>query len=240
MLQACLNGGISRKDQPRVPISPEELARDAVAVRNAGADELHIHPRDEQSAETLAALDVGQAISAIRAAVPGMPVGVSTGAWIKPGGRMRHRHIADWEILPDYASVNLNELDAIEAVDLLHGKGVGVEAGLWDSHDAERFVKEVDAVRCLRVLVEMTSNDPAVALLEAGRIMQILAKANCALPILLHGEGGSVWACIEEAARLGLSTRVGFEDGRHLPDGSEAESNAALVKAAAHYVKPNQ
>jgi len=235
MLQACLNGGLSRAVHPNVPVSAEELAHDAIAVRMAGADELHIHPRDEDGKETLEAFYVDRALSAIRATVAEMPIGVGTGVWIKPGGRERHRLIEEWIVLPNYCSVNLNEDDAVEVIDLLTGKGVGVEAGLWTALDSERFVSEVDPNKCLRVLIEMTSDDPAAALREAARTMEILAKAKCALPILLHGERGSVWACVAEAARLDLSTRVGFEDGRSLPDGSVAQDNASLVRAARQY-----
>jgi uncharacterized protein (DUF849 family) len=169
---------------------------------------------------------------AIRTSVPEIPIGIGTGTWIKPGGRERHRFIEEWIVLPDYCSVNLNEDDAVQVIDLLTRKGIGVEAGLWTARDVERFVSEVDPGKCLRVLIEMTADDPVAALREAGRAMEILARAKCALPVLLHGEGGSVWGCVAEAARLGLSTRVGFEDGRSLPDGSVAKNNASLVRAA--------
>jgi len=58
-----------------------------------------------------------------------MPVGLGTGAWIPPSGRLRHEHIRSWSTKPDYASVNLNEPDALEVIDILFSQGVGVEAG---------------------------------------------------------------------------------------------------------------
>jgi hypothetical protein len=68
--------------------SADELARDAAAVRAAGANELHIHPRTPEGLETLDPAAVAHALVAIRAAVPGMPIGLGTGAWIQPGGRL--------------------------------------------------------------------------------------------------------------------------------------------------------
>lgn len=50
--------------------------------------------------------------------------------------------------------------------------------------------------------------------------------------ILLHGENATVWPFVERAAARKLSTRVGLEDGKELPDASVAEGNAALVAAA--------
>jgi uncharacterized protein (DUF849 family) len=232
MLQACLNGGLLKSAHPGVPISASELARDAVAVQAAGAEELHIHVRAEDGAETLEPSALAKTIQAIRRAAPGMPIGVGTGAWIMPGGQRRHRQIRDWTEKPDYASVNLGEADAPEVVDLLIAGGIDVEAGLWNSQDAERFVAEIDFKKCLRVLVEMTSGNGEEALREAHQILSILERADCALPVLLHGEAGSVWPCVREAWRLNLSTRIGFEDGVHLPNGTVAAVNADLVRAA--------
>ena len=233
MLQACLNGGLSKSVHAGVPITPSELAADALAVHEAGATDLHIHVRDDGGAETLDPVAVASTLTAVRNAVPGMAVGLGTGAWIAPRGRARHDDMQAWSVLPDYCSVNLNEEDAVDVIDFLHSRGIGIEAGLWNRQDAQRFVAEVSFGKCLRVLVEMTSDDEAEALAEAKAVLDVLAAGNCKLPILLHGADGSVWACVEEAARLGHSTRVGFEDGLRLPDGSPAQSNADLVAAAA-------
>jgi uncharacterized protein (DUF849 family) len=232
MLQACLNGGRRRSEHPAIPVTPDELARDARAVRDAGAEELHIHPRDAAGAESLAPEDVAAALAAVRAAVPGRPVGVGTGAWIAPGGRARRGHLRGWRVLPDYVSVNLNEEDAPEVMALMRARGVGIEAGLWTAADARRFVALPEAPACLRVLVEMTSGDPAAAAAEAERVLDVLAGAGIGLPVLLHGEGGSVWEMVRMAGRRGFDTRAGFEDGLTLPDGAPAPSNAAIVAAA--------
>lgn len=147
-------------------------------------------------------------------------------------GRRRHAHIRGWTEKPDYASVNLAEADALEVIDILVTSGVGVEAGLWSSQDARRFVADVRFEKCLRVLVEMTGDTGGEALEEAHQIISILDRAKCMLPVLLHGEGSCAWPCIREAWRLRVSTRVGFEDVIHLPDGTIAADNAELVHAA--------
>jgi uncharacterized protein (DUF849 family) len=208
------------------------LAKDAIAVRRAGADELHVHVRSPGGEETLEPEAVAAALTAIRNAVPGMPVGISSGAWIAPGGASRRAHMRSWSVRPDYVSVNLNEDDAPEVIEMMVANGVGVEAGLWNAEDARRFIAEISPDNCLRVLVEMNGKDAGEALAEADRVFGVLAEAGCSLPILLHGQGGSVWTCIAEAWRRNLSTRVGFEDGLHLPDGTVAPDNASLVTAA--------
>ncbi len=232
-LQACLNGGRSPRDHPAVPVTPAALARDAVAVRRAGAECLHLHPRDPRGRESLAAADVAAALDAVRAAVPGMPVGISTGAWIAPGGPARLAVMRAWTVLPDYVSVNLHEPEAEAVVALMQARGVGVEAGVWTRVAATHFVATRLPRYSLRVLVEITAQDPQVAAEEAGAVLATLRQAGIAVPVLLHGEGAGVWPMLRLAAAQGLATRVGFEDGKELPGGAIAASNAALVAAAA-------
>lgn len=232
MLQACLNGGRTKAENAAVPVTAEELAEDAVAVRAAGADVLHVHPRDAAGEETLEPSHVARCLTAIRRAVPGMPVGVGTGTWIKPGGRARHDHIRHWLTLPDFASVNLNEDDAPKTMDILMAKGIGVEAGVWNRQDAERFVALPQGGRCLRILVEMTEEDPQAALAEYRAVMAILAEQDTGLPVLVHGAGASAWTLARQAGLNDLSLRIGLEDTLTLPDGRPAPSNAALVEAA--------
>ena len=233
MLQACLNGNRDTAFHPAVPRTPDELARDAKAVVAAGADALHVHPRHAAGRESVQPADIAAALAAIRASAPGTPVGVSTGWWIAPGGRARHHvPIAAWQVLPDYVSVNLIEEDAPEVIALALGKGIGVEAGLWSVADAERFVALADAPRCLRTLLEINEQDVAEAVVATEGIRAVLARAGLGLPSMLHGYEATKWRLYREALRRGLDTRIGLEDGKHMPSGAVAESNEALIRAA--------
>ena len=46
MIKVCSNGDRPRGSHPAVPITPDELAADAVECVRAGAAALHVHPRD--------------------------------------------------------------------------------------------------------------------------------------------------------------------------------------------------
>jgi uncharacterized protein (DUF849 family) len=212
MLQACLNGDRDRDFHAAVPLTPRELAADAIAVVDAGAQQLHVHPRDAEGWESLKPDDTAHALEAIRASVPGIPVGVSTGWWIAPRGRARQREIRAWRVLPDYVSINLVEEDATEIIDLVLGKGIGVEAGLWSATDAEKFVADPNARNCLRVLIEINEQDFSAGLEVARQIIEILDRTEIRLPRLLHGFENTMWAFCREASRLKLDTRIGFED----------------------------
>jgi uncharacterized protein (DUF849 family) len=232
MLQACLNGGHDRAFHPSVPLSPSELADDARAVVEAGAQQLHLQVRDADGKESLHPDDVARALEAVRTSVPGIPVGLSTGWWIPPKGRARQQHIRAWQVLPDYVSINLIEEDSAEVIDLVLSKGIGVEAGLWSVADAEKFLAHPSARKCLRVLIELNEQELSLAERALGDIQAILDGARIKLPRLVHGLDRTVWPLYRETLRLGCDARIGLEDGKHLPSGDLAESNAALIRAA--------
>jgi uncharacterized protein (DUF849 family) len=232
MLQACLNGNRDRRFHAAIPLTPSELAADAKAVVNAGAQQLHVHPRDAEGQESLHPDDTARALEAIRASVPGIAVGVSTGWWIAPGRRARQQRIRAWQALPDYVSINLIEEDATEMIDLVLGKGIGIEAGLWSAADAEKFVADPNARNCLRVMIEINQQEFSAGAEVARQITAILDRADIRLPRLLHGLDNTMWPFYREALRLGLDARIGLEDGKFLPSGAEAKDNADLIGAA--------
>lgn len=231
-VQACLNGARPPGFHPRLPLTPAALAADARACVAAGAAVLHLHPRGEDGRESLAPDAVGAALRAVRAAVPGVPAGISTGDWIEGDDARRLRGVAGWAERPDYASVNLSEAGAPAVIGALLAGGIGVEAGLASVADAERLVALGVGPRCLRVLIELGEQDAAEAARVAEGIEAALARGGIDRPVLLHGLDATVWAFVARAARSGVATRVGLEDGRTLPDGSVAADNAALVRAA--------
>ncbi|MBA3042395.1 MAG: 3-keto-5-aminohexanoate cleavage protein [Alphaproteobacteria bacterium] len=231
IVQACINGSRKPDFHPLFPATIEDMVRDAAAVIEAGAAELHVHPRDADGRESLAAVD--KTVAAIRRACPGTLIGVSTGAWIEGDKDRTREAISRWRVLPDYASVNLSEEDAPAVIDLLGQKGVGVEAGLATVADARRFVETSGHDRVLRILVELDNERDLEAAMETcDGIMAVLRQAGVRRPILLHGYDQTVWPFVKRARTERLSTRVGLEDGKHLPDGRVARDNAEIVSAA--------
>ncbi|MFC0508644.1 3-keto-5-aminohexanoate cleavage protein [Micromonospora costi] len=233
MLKACLNGGRRRDEHLAVPVTPAELAADAARCAALGVAAVHVHPRDETGAESVRPEAVAEALTAIRAARPGLPVGVSTGAWIEPDPAARVAAVRAWPVLPDFASVNAHEEGAEAVAAALHERGVMVEAGLWTPDAIEAYRRW--PVPAGRILVECMAEDPAVALADAARMLALLGVAGAppgVPPVLLHAEGPATWVVLAEAVRRDLSTRIGLEDTLHLPDGTLTPDNAALVAAA--------
>ncbi len=235
LIKACLNGGTTRLQHPSVPRTPAELAADASEAVRAGAGAIHVHPRDASGDETLEPDAVLAAVRAIRAAVPSVPVGVTTGIWAVAGDPGRRLElVAGWtgDDRPDFASVNLSEpgIEALAAQ--LTELGIPVEAGVWTAEDADRLAASGFGRDVIRVLIEPRDSSPDAAVATAAQADAALDRYGLRAPRVHHGYGIATWHVIRAALRLGRDIRVGLEDTVVLPDGSSATGNAELVAAA--------
>lgn len=235
LVQACLNGSRRPGDHPALPLTPARLANDAKQVVDAGVKELHVHPRRADGAETLEASACEEALLAIRDACPGVPVGLSTAAWIEPDPLRREADIRSWTEWPNYVSVNFAEDGAAELCELLQRLGVGIEAGVWTVVDVEALLASGFARHVVRVLVEPQELEPLDAETTADRISSALDRADVR-PRVFHGYGIATWRVIEYALEGAWDVRVGLEDTLVLPDGSPAGGNLDLVQAAIRMV----
>jgi uncharacterized protein (DUF849 family) len=232
VLQACLNGRRPRGDHPAVPLAPEEIAADARRVVAAGAAELHVHPREPGGVDTTEPGAAGATVRAIRAACPGVPLGLTTGLWTTGGdAELRHAHVEAWDDLPDYVSVNLAEAGSAELCALLERRGVGLEAGVWTLADAHLLLER--GLAPLRVLVETSDGGAEDPVTVAAEIDELLVAGGLFAPQLHHGAGEDAWEMLDAALGRGRDVRIGLEDTTVMPDGSVARDNAQLVAEAA-------
>jgi uncharacterized protein (DUF849 family) len=223
-VKACLNGGRTRREHVAVPQAPVELAADALAVRDAGAFAVHVHPRDRHGIPTLEYKACDAAVAAIRSAVPGLPVGLSTSAQIDPDPFARAAAVRTWREPPDFVSVNLSELGWAGIVRAALHAGIAVEAGLATPADGEELARSAFTHQVVRALVEVDGGPE-----EARAIMATIPDG---VPQLWHGYGARTWEVIAAAAAAGIAVRVGLEDVLVLPDGRLASGNRELVAAA--------
>src|SRR3954447_25525822 len=233
LIKVCSNGDRLRGSHPAVPITPDDLAADAVSCVRVGAGAFHIHPRDPEGLETLEAEPTAAALQAVRAAVPGVPVGGTT--MIGIAGDDPERRLAlvrGWTVPPDFVSLNMEEPGADElARALIDELGVGVEPGVLTVEDAEALAASSFRDELVRVLVEVDDADAEVAVRRCWEIEAALDAAGIAAPRLHHAEDTATWAVIDAALARGRVVRIGLEDTLVMRDGTPARDNAALVSA---------
>lgn len=227
-IQACLNGGRRRAEHPAIPQTPPELAADAIAVWHAGAVAVHVHPHDACGAQTMGHAACDAAVAAIRAAVPGLPVGLSTSEAIERDPFARAAAVKAWRRPPDFVSVNVSELGWTGIARAALHAGIAVEAGLATPGDAEQLARSPFAHQLLRALVGVNGG------VEQARALAQLVPDG--VPQLWHGCGEQTWEVVSGGAAAGHDVRVGLEDVLALPDGGVAASNAALVAAAVELI----
>ena len=243
LLAAAPNGArLTPADHPRLPMTAAELARTAAEVAEAGAGMIHLHVRDGDGRHVLDADLYREAIAAIRAAV-GMRlvIQITTEAvgQFKPEAQMA---VVD-AVRPEAASLALRELcpdagrEAAFAAFLerMRREQVAAQFILYDAADTARLLALVD-----RGIVP--DERPSV-LYVLGRyqterlsrpddVLPFLAAASDRLPdFMVCAFGRNEAACGVTAALLGGDIRVGLENNLHLPDGTIAPDNAALVAA---------
>ncbi|WP_211978502.1 3-keto-5-aminohexanoate cleavage protein [Brevibacterium sp. W7.2] len=232
LLKVCVNGSRTLADHPRLSSDAGDIAAEAAAGIAAGAAAVHVHAKSSGGRDSLLGTDVGRVLSAIRAACPGVPVGVTTGAWAAPEASDRIAAITSWRILPDFASVNWHEDGADEVAGALLAHGIGIEVGIWHERGLTAWAASPHRSSCLRALIEIQPDELLPVDSVAERLIGGVESREPELPILLHGEGTTAWPVLDLAAAWGYATRIGLEDTLVLPDGLPAESNSELVAEA--------
>ncbi|AQT81605.1 hypothetical protein B1R94_23665 [Mycolicibacterium litorale] len=228
-VKACINGARTPDQHPGLPVTPRQLADAAVAAHQAGAQAVHLHPKNADGVDSLAAEQVAAAVTAVRHAVPGLPLGVTTGFWALPDQQQRLRAVESWTVLPDFASVNWHEPGSQELAELLLRRGLGVEIGIFHAEAADSWARSSIAPHCLRVMIELQADGDTET---ADDLLARIRRAESPAPVLLHGLDESCWPLLRHAGVRGLQTRIGMEDTLLLPDGSTAPGNGELVAAA--------
>ncbi|CAN5773816.1 3-keto-5-aminohexanoate cleavage protein [soil metagenome] len=228
-VKAAINGSRTPDQHPNLPVTPEQLAAAAVEAVEAGAKAVHMHPKGPDGKDSLLPDTVAAAVTAVRAVLPDIPLGVTTGYWALPDAEERLAAVRAWTVLPDFTSLNWHEPGSPELGELVLSRGMGLEVGIFHAEAAAPWVHLESAQRCMRVMLELDESADADL---ADELLEMVRAAGSPAPILLHGLNESFWPLLEHAGLRGVQTRVGMEDVLTLPDGSAATGNADLVAAA--------
>lgn len=243
----------TKKDNPNLPITPEEIAAEVYRSFNAGASVVHLHARDLETQEPTADPSIYRAIvESIRQKCPEIIIQLSTGTGAVNRGfspQERIRHVQ--EIMPESASLNggsinmqrsvfINSSETIEFYAQTMAKlGVKPEFEVFDLgmiENIEYLVRRrglVPEPYSYSLVLGIVGGIPAtvknlvymVDSLPERSIWQVIAVGRHQIPL---GTVGVV---------MGGGMRVGFEDNVYLSRGVLAKSNAQLVEKAARVIE---
>jgi len=244
ILAVAPNGARKTKaDHPALPITADEIAATAAACREAGAAMIHLHVRDPDGRHSLDVETYRAATAAVRAAVGRDLVVQITSEAVgiyRPEEQMQMVRelkpeavsLAVREIVPDEAA----EPAAADFLAWVRAEGILPQYILYSDDDLRRF----DDLIARGVV----PGERQVVLFVLGRYTKgQISEPRELMPFLAANSRDHLWsvcafgpqetACAVAAAALGGHARVGFENNFHLPDGSLAADNAALVAAVA-------
>jgi len=244
VLAVAPNGARRTKaDHPALPVTPAEIAAEAVRCREAGATVLHLHVRTADEGHTLDPGRYRAAIDAVRHALGDrMVVQVTTEAVgrYRPDEQMkvvRQLHpeavsLAVRELIPDEAAAG----EAAAFLGWLRRERIAPQYILYSAADVAKFhglrrrgVIPQERPFALFVLGSYAER----AEIRPRDVLPYLKAHDLECPWALCAFGRRESACVLTAAGLGGHVRVGFENNLWLADGRLAQSNAELVAQVA-------
>ena len=228
-------------DHPALPMTAEESARDAIALRDAGVSILHLHVRDDDGNHSLDVEHYRQAIAAVEKSVGDELLIQATTEAV--GQYTSDQQIAlVRELKPDAVSLALreicpaesNENVAAEFFAWMRSENIWPQYILYTVEDVVRFddmrqrgIFAEDAPFVMFVLGEY-ANSVAGTVEDLNKLLAATDPAAYPWAVCCFGRHEN--EVMLAATAQGGHVRLGFENNLHLPDGEIAPDNAALIR----------
>ena len=244
MIMVAPNGARRGKAQHRaLPLTVSELVADVSRCARAGSAAVHLHVRDAEGNHSLDPALYREAIAALRKSLPDLVIQVTTEAVGRytPAEQMATVRavrpeavsLALRELVPDAAS----EPEARAFFAWMAESRIAPQFILYAPEEVTRLIDLVDrgvipfARPFLLFVLGRYSADQQSSPADLDPFVAALGTRDFPWAICAFGRREA--DCALAAARLGGHVRVGFENNLHLPDGTLAPDNAALVAATA-------
>ena len=236
---AVVGAELSRDDTPYLPLTPVEIADEALAAYRAGAAMVHLHARADDGSPTQDTAVYRRIIQEVRARCPDIIIQVSTGGAVGMSAQERLQPIY---LKPDMASLTTGTVNFGEGVfynDLalvrqfaraMAEQGIKPEIEIFDSGmiaTALRLVKEGLLIPPLHF--DLVMGVPGGI---AGTVKNLLHLAESLPPDSTWSVAGIAAAQLPLATMailIGGHVRVGLEDNIYYTRGVLSEGNAPLV-----------
>jgi uncharacterized protein (DUF849 family)/GNAT superfamily N-acetyltransferase len=249
IINAAITGMVPTRDRvPHVPVTPDQIVREAVRCAEAGAAIVHLHARDAEQRPTWRKEVYAEFIPRIREQVPDLVICVTTSGRNYPEVEKRGEALTlEGESKPDMASLTLSSLnfitgpsvnapETIQALaESMRDRGIRPELEVFDSGMA--YVAEHLADKGILV-PPFYANLMMGSLGTAPARMSDLAHIVDALPAgttwAAAGLGGTQLPMNAMAVFAGGHVRTGLEDNPYLDYLARTPAtNPALVRRVA-------
>lgn len=263
VITCALNGVLTDPKQHRVPVTPEEMAREAKAAYDSGASVMHIHLRQQAPGKGhLPSWDVSvsrEIQQAIREACPGVIINHTSGV---PGPDYAGALDCLRQTRPEMAACNAGSLNYLK----VRADGAWAWPPMLFDNRVEKIQDYLDVMKAVGAMPEFECFDVGIVRsvamyrdvgmvsgpLDYNFVMGVASGMPAdpdLLPILLKLKApeaawqvtaigrAEIWPLHRRAAELGGHLRTGLEDTFYLPDGAKATSNGRLIAALARLAR---
>ena len=256
VITCALNGVLTDPKQHHVPVTPEEMAREAKAAFDAGASVMHVHLRQQApgkghlpSWEVSVSREIQQAI---REACPGVIINHTSGV---VGPDYSGALACIRETRPEMAACNAGSLNYLKVKadgtwawppHVFDNPPAKIQAYLGAMKDADSMPEfECFDVGIVRSVAMYRQTGMYTGPLEYNFVMGVASGMPAdpdLLPILLKLKlpdanwqvtaigRAEIWPLHRRCAELGGHLRTGLEDTFYRPDGSKVTSNGQLIE----------
>jgi len=258
VISAALTGALTTRDQcEAIPYTPEEIAEEAAAARDAGAAIAHIHARTDTGQPTFEPAVYQEIHDEVRARTD-ILINVSTGS-VFDNLDKRLKYVS--EVQPDIAALNMGSMNYAKYSDAreefvfdmvfenpfeeirqllgtMQEAGVKPELECFDTgHIGNtrpiRKNGEIDPPLQFNLILGVLGGMPATVDNLTQQVRQLPDDANWQTTPIRRDQ----WPLTAASLAMGGNVRVGLEDNFYRPDGEMANSNADLVATAAEMVR---
>lgn len=247
IITAALCGSLPTKEQnPAVPITPDEMAQDALDCYNAGASVVHIHARDREGKNCHDRAIFQEIHDKIKAAVPELIVQLSTGG--RAGMSFESRNACLF-VNPEMASLSTGSVNfptsvyenspqlVTQLAEMMHERHIMPEIEVFDTSmiaPAVELKKKglIDGPLYLNFVMGMKNVQPATI----GQLSHLLSMIPQDALWSISGVGAHQVNTMLMGIAAGGNVRVGLEDNLYLKKGVPA-SNVSLVERVARIAK---
>lgn len=267
ILTAAITGNLMTPEiNPYLPVTPEQIARQALDAAAAGAAIVHLHVRDLETAK--GSMDLAlyrELVDRIRSENTEVLLNLTTGE----GGRFipsdddprvaalgstlcaPERRVAHIEaLLPDICTLDFNTMWSGQAsvinsprnlaimAERIISAGVRPEIEIFDSGDLH-MVKDFVARGVLTVplMVQMVLGVRFGAVANPETMAYLVGQLPAGSEWAAFGIGRMAFPMLAQAFLLGGHCRIGMEDTAYIDRGEHCRSNAQLVEKAIRIIR---